>query len=618
MKKYEYIGIMILILVLLTFAGCSGNVMVAPADPVFDTPAPAITAAPSVTPVPSPTPVAFEDVVTASAASCSFASDYEQVRSVLDSIQQPAADAWSARFAAAGMQSASVPDVSEIDFLKSAGDSIICGGNLLFVLDDKDLVILSVTNGVCMPISRTAVGVNWTGGETVNGTSVSGYEKTPLEIYSFGDRIAVVSDWFGYSGSAEKIEYTEYTAVDIYSISNPASPIFLSGYGQGGTYRQSVLIRGILYVVTDFPLYGEPDSMEISDLVPSAYVDGSASPLTPDRILLPGALDAIDSGYTVLGAYHLQSASMTDVKAMLGTEADMDQSEDGLRFLRHRWAEGPSRIVEEAGEYISEYAIAACTDILRFSADDGVLALPEIKTVNGWIPDCGAMIVRDESIEYISLLLQGLFSPDGLGGILWRDTETGIRFGTAAQYDTSGREEDYFGEEVITWAGLLDQKIVYTTQQGSSFLIRMDADTPASELLASPVSGEAILPLSDDGSIAFFKAQNSRLTLSIRDPEMRERAARTFGSDHSNTLESHRCYFFDSQAELLGFAADDSYCFYSLSENSELTFRANIFLQDWAWNARAFRIGGKIAVVDTQEVFLLDPESMKITGVYTL
>lgn len=617
MKKRAFIVLSIAILAFLVVTGCSISVPSASPEPAGTTPVPVITASPDYTPVPSPTPVAYEDAVSASAPSYSFASDYSQVSAVLDAVRQPTEDVWSARFAAMDTL-VTVPEVSEIAGQETTGDIIACGGNLLFILDEKDLVILSVTNGICMPISRTAVGVNWTGGEIVNGTAVSGYEKTPLAIYPFGDRVAVIFDWYGYTGSAEKIEYTEYTAVDIYSISNPASPVFLSGFGQGGTYKQSVLVRGILYVVTDFPIYGTLDPQQVSGMVPSAYFNGSASPMTPDQILLPGALDAVDSGYTVLGSYHLQNAAMTDIKALLGTEADMDLSEDGLRFLRHRWAESPSRIVEENGEYINEYAIAACTDILRFSADGGALVLQETNTVNGWIPDCGAMMIRSGNIEYVSELLQGLYSPDDQGGILWRDTERGIRFGSLPLYGSTGREIDVAEEKSVSWAGLLDEKIVYTTESGESYLIRMDEDELTAEALSVPVSGEVIVPCDEDGCLAFYRAQNGRMTLSIRDSELREIGVRTFGSDHSNTLESRRSYFSDSGAKLLGFAADDSYCFYSFEATDGLSFLTDVFLKDWAWNARAFRIGERIAVVDTTEVFLLDLSTMKVTGIYTL
>ncbi len=617
MKKSAILPIFFLLFASLLAFGCSQFNPTLPSNPAMTTPAPAITATPEPTPVPSPTPVAYEYTVASSAASYRFADDYGQVSEALNSVSQPAADIWSGRFASVE-ERAAVPEVAELSSQELSGDIIACGGNLLFILDDKDLVILSVTNGVCMPISRTEVGVNWTGGEVVSGTAVSGYEKTPLAVYPFGDRLAIIYDWYGYTGSAEKIEYTEYTAVDIYSISNPSTPVFLSSYGQGGTYTQSVLVRGVLYVVTDFPLYGSVDPQQISSFVPSSYIGGSATPLNPGQILLPETLDALDSGYTILGAYHLQNASMTDVRALLGTRGEMDIAEDGLRFLRHRWAESPSRIVEENGQYINEYAVAACTDILRISADGGAFTLQETKTVNGWIPNCGSIRVGNDSVEYVSELLQGLYSPDGQGGVLWRMTQRGIRLGASALYDTASWELDFTEEEGIAWAGLLDREIAYTTRSGESYLVHTDAETPSPKLLDTPVWGDVILPWGNDGYLTFTQPESGRLGLSVRDREFRELGARSFGSDHSNTLESRRSYFSDREDNLFGFAADDSYCFYSCEEGKGLTFRTDVFLQDWAWNTRAFRIGERIAVVNTMQVFLMNVETMKVYADYTV
>ena len=617
MKKSAILPILFLLFALLSAFGCSQINPTLPSNPAVTTPAPGTSASVESSPVPSPSPVAYEYTVSSSAASYRFADDYEQVSDALNSVSPSAADIWSSWFAAAGNRT-EVPKVAELSSQDFSGDIIACGGNLLFILDDKDLVILSVTNGVCMPISRTEVGVNWTGGEIVSGTAVSGYEKTPLAIYPFGDRLAIIYDWYGYTGSAEKIEYTEYTAVDIYSISNPTTPIFLSSYGQSGTYTQSVLVRGILYVVTDFPLYGPADPHQISSFVPSRYIDGTAALLDPGQILLPEALDALSSGYTVLGAYHLQNASMTDVRALLGTREEMDISEDGIRFLRHRWAESPSRIVEENGQYINEYAVAACTDILRISADGGTFTLPETKTVNGWIPNCGSLRIGNDSVEYVSELLQGLYSPDGQGGVLWRTIQRGIRLGSSALYDTASWEMDFPEGEDIAWAGLLDRKMAYTTRNGESYLIHTDAETPTPIPLETPVLGDVILPWGDDGYLTFTQPESGRLSLSVRDRELRELGARSFGSDHSNTLESRRSYFSDRESNLFGFAADDSYCFYSCKDGQGLSFHIDVFLQDWAWNTRAFRIGERIAVVNTMQVFLMNVDTMKVYADYTV
>ena len=56
----------------------------------------------------------------------------------------------------------------------------------------------------------------------------------------------------------------------------------------------------------------------------------------------------------------------------------------------------------------------------------------------------------------------------------------------------------------------------------------------------------------------------------------------------------------------------------SCEDGKGLTFRTDVFMQDWAWRTRAFRIGERIAVVNTKEVFLMDPGTMKIYADYTV
>ena len=81
---------------------------------------------------------------------------------------------------------------------------------------------------------------------------------------------------------------------------------------------------------------------------------------------------------------------------------------------------------------------------------------------------------------------------------------------------------------------------------------------------------------------------------------------RTFGSDHSSTLENQAGYFADGEANVIAFSADDSYCVYGFDPDQGLVLRGDVFLTDWAWNARGFCLDGLLYVADTKEVCIYD------------
>ena len=64
------------------------------------------------------------------------------------------------------------------------------------------------------------------------------------------------------------------------------------------------------------------------------------------------------------------------------------------------------------------------------------------------------------------------------------------------------------------------------------------------------------------------------------------------------------------EKNLLGFAADDSYCLYA-ENNGEIEYCLSVFLTDWAWNARAFEQNGYLCIADRREAFVYLPDTLE-------
>ena len=609
MKKVQYSLLAVLFLSLLILAGCGETP--APVTPgATATPAP--TAEPTPEPTPVPTPIPYELAAANSEPSYSFASDYGQVSDALNALQQVPEDLWMNRFVSAGADMVSLPELSSFQNSTGDGDIIAAGDSRLYILNNKDLLILSLDGETNSVLSRTKVGIDWTGGESENGTNVSGYEKSPLAVYSLGDIIAVVSDWYGYHGSAEELFYTEYTSVDFFRVSDPTSMVFLSSFGQDGLYKGSRLgDNGVLTLVTDFTP-AHTNAQQPDGLVPAVYSGGSSIPLSAEKVLLTEALGERPQNFAVLGGYSLTAPGQTDVIAVPGLAyEDISLLEDGPRFIRRRWAESSSRIYEEGEEEIHEYAVTACTDIYHLGDAAGALSVESVNTINGLLSNAAAFDRQNSNLLYAASLCQGLYTLDPNGEIKWRETMTGTRI---ASLDTEAGEgkalELPATRAKVQWVGLLKDCAVFTAEDGQSYLCLHDGDDV--QPLEEPLRGGTILPWGDEGYMAFYRTDGSAMTLSVRDEQLQEVASRSFGSDHSNTLESRRSYYTDAQANILGFAADDSYCFYGFSEEEGLYFRTDVFLKDWAWNARLLRVGDYLIVADTVETYVYDESTLQL------
>ena len=158
------------------------------------------------------------------------------------------------------------------------------------------------------------------------------------------------------------------------------------------------------------------------------------------------------------------------------------------------------------------------------------------------------------------------------------------------------------------WIGYLGDRAVVTDRGSSSALVKLNGAEPQPDVTQLPkaVSAQAIRSLDGLGYTAFYQSEAGKLTLTVYDPEMALLAERTFGSDHSSTLENLAGYFTDGASGIIAFSADDSYCVYGFDPDKGLTLKGDVFLSDWAWNARGFILDGFLYVADTCEMFIYD------------
>ena len=164
--------------------------------------------------------------------------------------------------------------------------------------------------------------------------------------------------------------------------------------------------------------------------------------------------------------------------------------------------------------------------------------------------------------------------------------------------------------ESIVWAGFTPDTVL-VSGKSSSYLAQISASgTITAENPGDAVAADALLPWKDGGFAAFRQETAGEMTLSLYDSSRNMTAERRFGSDYSGTLESLQSYIALPEKNLLGFAADDSYCLYA-ENNGEIEYCLSIFLTDWAWNARAFEQNGYLCIADRREALVYLPDTLE-------
>ena len=614
MKRLPLICLLFLLFIILSFAGCTMRETAAPVTGT-DTNTPSSTPEATATPEPIPTPVPIGLIIEQSAPSYVFPSDYDQLLQALKTIEQNKDKTlweekgnWYIEDPADGVQLTA----TRMGEGPRTGDIMATDGQHLYLLADKDLVILDLSPDGASVVSRTKIGEDWSSWEDTSAHTVNGSEKIPFAVFCKGDRLIVLSDYYNYTSDSTDLGYTEYTSVATYDISDPALPLQLTDFGQEGAPVSAEVNGDALLVITERPYtIGEGDTNP-SDFVPSNHYKGESSVLSPEKLL--AVEDGRSAVCSVVGVYDFAAGGLTDERVVYGAPAEPFISDGEIIFIVSRVAEGFSRSYNDPADGSStEFAAAACTDLYRFVLDKSdahtsILRFDGIYTLEGAVEDprCldrydGQMrcaVIRDE--RWRTDLANG-------GGKIERSVSCDILLFDGT-FTVVGAAENLSEGFPDCWIGYLGDKAVVTDRGSSSALVKLNGVElqPDVTQLPKAVSAQAIRSLDDLGYTAFYRSEAGKLTLTVYDAEMEPLVERIFGSDHSSTLENLAGYFTDGASGIIAFSADDSYCVYGFDPEKGLSLKGDVFLSDWAWNARGFILDGYLYVADTRELFIYD------------
>ena len=423
-------------------------------------------------------------------------------------------------------------------------------------------------------------------------------------------------DVYGYESIGSEIRYSEYVGVDFYDVSDPYTPVLLASAGQDGVFSGAWMSGGALCVATDYSVSDVSDAANAKQYVPCVHT-AAESRLLPAESLY--ALPAGGEGCAGLGAYSLDEPAQRNAVAVYGAEAKNVYAVPGSIFLtdtRSVSAES-RRMSDDKGSY-TEYAELVCTDLFRFDYDASGIRLGSSGIVSGVLPEksaiapfgSGYVCVSEVSGSYLRMY-EGKGEPvpaaEPSGSTLYAlDDCLAVTAKLSELPDGSG----------INWAGFTPDAVLLSGEKGSYIA---DFSVPGSITASSSgdaIAADALLPWKNGGFAAFRHEAAGQMVLSLYDASLKKTAERTFGSDYSSTLESLQSYIVLPEKNLLGFAADDSYCLYA-ENNGEIEYCLSVYLNDWAWNARAFEQNGFLCIADCREVFVYLPDTLENTASFS-
>lgn len=543
------------------------------------------------------------------------------------------------------------------------GDIVKTDGRYIYVLRDNELVILEARGAGTVTRSATALF------DPAPESEAMYLSEYATDLYVRGNTVAVVSTYYAYrvyypekdiavspersdSGSATskaiaapapaKTAEAErvilpyplsrpVTKVTLFDVSNPSAPKRLTSLAQDGGLLSSRLLKGTLYVVSSYSVYGlEEENPE--SFVPAVYRDGEKRLLAPEEIGILPILPA--TRYTVACAYDLDSGERTASRSVLGGGETLYMNADSLFVAGTRYEETSSAPYTYKIYTVTDYTSRTMTDIVRLDLTGGGLEIAASGSVEGSLYGQFALDAYEGSLRVVTtsyLSSWTVYEDEELGftNYKWHESTTrNSLFVLDPNLKVIGQITDLApGEQV--YSVRFDGPIGYiTTFERVDPLFAVDLTDPANPKVLSAlkipgfsqylhVFGEnRLFGLGQDADPETGRVTGLKLVMfdTTDKSDVTVRHELKLGSGYSPALYNHKAILISPAKRLIGFPLDQGYVFYGYSD---LTGFNRLLYTDtavWSYNTRGLYIDRYAYIVGSHDVTVFSLDTFTFAG----
>jgi len=634
MKKKLFSAALAAALLLGLLSGC--------AERQAETPDPSPSAPQNTTVSPSPEPTASEKPpVPAEPAALMTVSDYKEVLPYLgfDSAiyaaggmardEEAAAEAPMASPSAAPNEmgglgggegdysgtNVQVEGIDEADVVKTDGEYIytLQGG--------RALIITRADGADTAMVSRTQLTKSDTG---ENDTGYRYYYEYADNMYIVGDRVVVLKNVYDYGQKNDEYYDNNYITADIYDVSDPSSPALVVSLGQDGYLSDSRLAGNYLYLVSSYYVY-DYDEDRPSTYIPRLYTNGEESVLPADCIFIPGG---VSETWTVVSGIDLLAGETVSTATALCRADTVYMKGGSIYIVNSEWTTDESQPRTEDQYEVVDYNQYAQTRILRFAAEDGKVSADGTGALPGSLLNQFSIDEKDGYLRVVTTSASSSYSvytdkKYDFVNYQWHDDYESA----SGLYVLDGDlkvvgQIDGLGEDERVYSARFDGDIGYfVTFRETDPLFAVDLSDPTAPKLLSalkiPGFSEYLHVYGDGllfglGMAADDEGRTECLKLSMFDTSDKAdvKEAATYRLEdvwYSPALYDHHACFISVEKNLIGFAAEDEYLFFTY-ENGAFRQLASVSLGEgyWDYNSRGLYIGDYLYVCSDGAITVLN------------
>lgn len=517
------------------------------------------------------------------------------------------------------------------------GDIVKTDGNYLYVVRDYELIILQVSGADVTEVSHIMVGSAVYNEEQENGALYT-CDKYPQSMYLCGDRAVVISTLSEYSDLPDgSYEAKNYTAVDIYDISDRTAPTAVASLGQDGYGVDSRMIGDTLYLVTsyypDAPVAEQPGTF-----APCTYRDGEPTPLECGCIaMLP---DDDTMTFSVLGSYSIPDAGVIGTQSILGGGDTVYMNAEHLYLCRITYNDTVTDTKQDGQYEITAHTETVDTVISRYDVAENKLAYSASATVPGGLLNQFSLDEKDGFLRVVTTEDRNDFR-------VFVDAENDF---TNYKSDGTQRSNDLFVldgdlKQIGSVTGLAQDELVYSvrfqgdygyfcTYRTTDPIFAVDLTDPAAPKVVGEVKlsgysdylhfwsedrlfglGMETQEITDENGTTARLDGMKMVMIDTSDPaDLKEAGFASVNADYSEALTNHKAILVDPERNLIAFPAEGSYLIYGYTPEEGFALRAEVAVSEWDWNNRGIVIGDYFYVCGSDRVNVLDLNALENVG----
>ena len=493
------------------------------------------------------------------------------------------------------------------------GDIVKTDGAYIYVIHGEELIIFKADGANTVEVCRRKVGMSdySESGEKAD-YSYRSENKSPDQMFVSDGRLALIFNYSKYDEARVDGKWVSnnknYTCIDFYDVSDPASPKMLQSYGQDGYILGSRLMDGKLYLMTNYWVWnceeGDP-----STYVPVLYKGGEMHILPAGKIYInPWGCSSTE--YVVGCGYDMASGARFAEQSVLGCGDKLYMNAGGIYVLGSNWFDNVTRTYKESVYTVEEHESGAETQIIRFDLDDlKVMA-------SGKVP--GSMESQFSADEYQGYL-RLVTTRDESSYKVYKDEAYDFENYKWDEGKTSnalyilddglqvvGSVEDLAPGERV-YSARFDGDIAYfCTFRNMDPLFAADLSDPTAPkiLSALKISGfseylhnwseNRLFGLGNEADEENGWREGLKLVMFDTSDKTNVTVKHTLVLDeasYSEALYDHKAVFIDPARNYIGFAAENTYYIYSYDDAAGFKLMYQFDSDDWLGNTRGIRVG---------------------------